>query len=71
MKMIKLLTVSAFALALCATPALAKDKHAPCCVEAKKAKKECSHECCVAVQKDNKDAVCEKCGGKKEEKKKS
>lgn len=65
MKLIKLFTVFAFALALLAGPAFAADK--TCCEKAKEAGKECTHKCCVQAKKDGK--TCEKCGGKKDEKK--
>jgi hypothetical protein len=65
MKLIKLLTVATFALALWAGPALADDK--TCCEKAKDAGKECAHKCCVEAKKDGK--ACDKCSGKKDEKK--
>ncbi len=41
-----------------------EDSHAKCCVEAKKAGKECTHPCCVDAAKEGK--ACEKCSPKKE-----
>jgi hypothetical protein len=80
MKLIKLLGVTACALALLAGPAFgaddkdAKDKAEKklpaCCEKAKAEGKECTHRCCVAAKKEGK--VCEKCmkAGKKDETKK-
>lgn len=65
MKLIKLLTVAAFAMAVLAGPAFAADK--TCCEKAKEAGKECAHKCCVEAKKASK--TCEKCSPKKEEKK--
>lgn len=59
MNITKLLTATAFAFALLATPALAET----CCEKAKAAGKECSHPCCVKATKDGK--VCEKCNPKR------
>jgi hypothetical protein len=66
MKAIKSLIALACAVAFLGSLAIAAD--APCCAKAKAAGKECTHECCVKAAKDGK--VCEKCGGKTEEKKK-
>jgi len=77
MKLIKLLGVTACALALLAGPAFAaddkdakeKDKKLPsCCEKAKADGKECAHRCCVAAKKEGK--VCETCTKKDAEKKK-
>ena len=66
MKLIKLITVGLFTLALIAGPAaFASEKS--CCEKAKEAGKECAHKCCVEAAKAGK--ACEKCSGKKEEKK--
>jgi hypothetical protein len=65
MKAIKSIIAVSCALAFLASVTFAAD--APCCAKAKAAGKECTHECCVKAAKDGK--VCEKCGGKKEEKK--
>lgn len=65
MKLIKMITVAAFALALLAGPAFAGDK--TCCEKAKEASKDCAHKCCADAKKDGK--TCEKCNPKKEEKK--
>ncbi len=66
MKLIKTLSVGFFALALIAGPAaFASEKN--CCEKAKADGKECTHKCCVEAAKAGK--ACEKCGGKKEEKK--
>lgn len=65
MKLIKMITVAAFALALLAGPAFAGDK--TCCEKAKEANKDCAHKCCADAKKDSK--TCEKCNPKKEEKK--
>jgi hypothetical protein len=65
MKLIKLLTVAAFAMAVLAGPAFAADK--TCCEKAKEAGKECAHKCCVEAKKASK--TCEKCSPKKVEKK--
>lgn len=64
MKFIKLLTVTAFTLALLASPMFAGEKS--CCEKAKEAGKECTHKCCADAHKDGK--TCEKCN-KKDEKK--
>lgn len=64
MKLIKMLTVGMFALALIASPAFAAEKS--CCEKAKEAGKECTHKCCVEAHKDGK--TCEKCAGKHEDK---
>jgi hypothetical protein len=64
MKLIRLITVTAFAAALLAAPAFAGEKG--CCETAKEAGKECTHKCCVAAKKDGK--TCEKCNPKKDEK---
>lgn len=69
MNIIRSITALVFAIALVAIPGFAEDKPAPCCAKAKEAGKECTHECCVKASKDK--TVCEKCGGKKEEKKSS
>ncbi len=64
--------ISAAAFAVAMTAALsfgAEDPHAKCCVEAKKAGKECAHPCCVQANKDGK--VCEKCTPAKDDKKPS
>lgn len=66
MKLIKMLTVGFFTLALLAGPAaFAGDKN--CCESAKAEGKTCTHKCCVEAAKAGK--ACEKCGGKKDEKK--
>ena len=65
MKLIKLLTVAAFAVALLVGPAFAEEKS--CCDKAKEAGKDCTHKCCVEAKKDGK--VCEKCNPKKDDKK--
>ena len=67
MNITKLLTATAFAIALLSNPLLAEDKHAACCEKAKAAGKECEHKCCVDAKKDGK--VCKKCNPDKEEKK--
>ena len=70
MKMIKLLTATAFAAAMMAGSSFgAEDPHAKCCAEAKKAGKECDHPCCVQAKKDGK--VCTKCPPAEGEKKPS
>jgi hypothetical protein len=58
-----------FALAVIAPSGFAGDLHAKCCAKAKAEGKECDHPCCVEAKKNN--VPCEKCGGKKEEKKPS
>ena len=64
MKLIKLVTVGLFTIALVAGPAaFAAEKS--CCEKAKDASKECKHKCCVEATKAGK--ACEKCNGKKEE----
>ena len=76
MKFIKLLSVTACALALLAGPAFgADDKDAKaekklpaCCEKAKAAGKECTHRCCVASAKEGK--ACESCLKKDAAKKK-
>lgn len=65
MKMIKLMVVTVFALALLGGPAFAGDKS--CCEKAKEAGKDCTHKCCADAKKDGK--TCEKCNPKKDEKK--
>ncbi len=68
MKFIKLITVTAFTMALLTGPAFAVEKtDKTCCETAKEAGKECTHKCCVAAKKENK--TCEKCNPKKDEKK--
>lgn len=64
MKLIKMITVAAFTMALLAGPAFADEK--TCCEKAKEAGKDCAHKCCVEAKKEGKS--CEKCG-KKDEKK--
>jgi hypothetical protein len=66
MKSIKLLTVIACTFAWFA--ATANVSAGTCCDDAKKEGKECAHKCCIDAAKNKK--VCEKCNGKKEEKKK-
>lgn len=66
MKLIKVLTVGIFALALIVGPAAFAGEKS-CCEKAKADGKECTHKCCVEAAKAGK--ACEKCGGKKEEKK--
>jgi hypothetical protein len=61
MKLIKVLSVGMFALALMAAPAFAGES---CCDKAKAKGEECKHKCCVAAKKDGK--ACEKCSAKKE-----
>ena len=68
MNTIRLFTIAAVAFTLAATSSFAEDQHATCCLKAKEAGKECAHPCCVEAVKNK--TVCEKCGGKKEEKKK-
>ena len=69
MKLMKLLLISAIAFGLNAIPANAEDQHAKCCLKAKEAGKDCTHgPCCVEAKKNK--TVCEKCGGKKDDKKK-
>jgi hypothetical protein len=63
MNITKLVTATAFALALLAGPVLAES----CCDKAKAAGKECAHKCCVEAAKDGK--VCTKCNPDKAEKK--
>ena len=70
MKTVKLLTAAAFAAAMMTASSFGtEDPHAKCCVEAKKAGKECAHPCCVQAKKDGK--VCEKCPPAEGEKKPS
>lgn len=64
MNLTKILTTTAFAIALLSNPLFAEDKHAACCEKAKAAGKECEHKCCVDAKKNN--TPCEKCGGKKD-----
>lgn len=64
MKLIKMITVVAFATALLVAPAFAGEK--TCCEKAKEAGKECTHPCCEKAKKDGK--TCEKCNPKKDEK---
>lgn len=63
MNITKLVTATAFAFALLASPVFAES----CCDKAKAAGKECAHKCCVEAAKDSK--VCTKCNPAKEEKK--
>jgi len=58
MKLTKMLTGLAFAVALMvgASAAVAGQS---CCVKAKAAGKDCSHQCCTDAHKDHK--LCEKC----------
>lgn len=70
MKIIKLLTVGAFAAAMMTASTFGTDDpHAKCCVAAKKAGKECDHPCCVQAKKDDK--ACQKCPPAEGEKKPS
>jgi hypothetical protein len=69
MNITRFLSAVAFAFALLASPAFAGDKHAACCEKAKTGGKDCEHKCCVEAKKTS--TVCEKCGGKAEEKKAS
>ena len=64
MKLIKMLAVGMFALALIVSPAMAGEKS--CCEKAKEAGKDCAHKCCVEAHKAGK--TCEKCNAKKDEK---
>jgi hypothetical protein len=73
MKLIKILSAAAFALALLAGPVMADndkpaEKKLTCCEKAKAAGKECTHKCCVAAHKEGKS--CEKCNPNKEDQKK-
>ncbi len=63
MNITKLLTATAFAFALLASPVFAET----CCEKAKTAGKECAHKCCADAAKESK--VCKKCNPDKEEKK--
>jgi len=63
MKVIKILSAVGCALALLASPALAREK--TCCEKASADGKECTHKCCVAAHKDHKS--CEKCNPNKED----
>ena len=63
MKMMKILCTVGCALALLASPALAREK--TCCEKAAADGKECTHKCCVAAHKDHKS--CEKCNPNKED----
>ncbi|MHA3770185.1 hypothetical protein ACXR0O_01450 [Verrucomicrobiota bacterium sgz303538] len=63
MNITKLVTATAFAIALLASPAFAES----CCDKAKAAGKECAHKCCVEAAKDGK--ICAKCNPDKAEKK--
>ena len=65
MNITKLITTTAFALAVLVTPVLAAD-HATCCEKAKTAGKECDHKCCVEAKKASK--TCEKCNKPKQAK---
>ena len=70
MKIVKLLTATAFAVAMMTTSSFGtEDPHAKCCADAKKAGKECAHPCCVKATKDGKE--CEKCAPAEGEKKPS
>jgi hypothetical protein len=71
MKFVKMLTVTAFAMAVCLSISAAdkpKLKEGGCCDKAAKAGKTCEHPCCVTAAKDGK--VCAKCNGEKKEDKK-
>lgn len=63
MKFTNKLSVIVCAVALLASPALAREK--TCCEKAAAAGKECTHKCCVAAHKDKKS--CEKCNPNKED----
>ena len=63
MKLIKILTSVACAVAILAGPAFAGEK--TCCQKASAEGKECTHKCCVAAHKDGKS--CEKCNTNKED----
>ena len=70
MKIIKLLTTAAFAAAMMTVSSFGtEDPHAKCCVDAKKAGKECAHPCCVKAKKD--EEACAKCAPAEGEKKPS
>jgi hypothetical protein len=69
MKIRSLLLATLVTFALVAPTGFAEDQPAKCCAKAKEAGKDCTHgECCVEAKKNN--TVCEKCGGKKDDKKK-
>ena len=68
MNITKLLTATAFALALFTVPSFAEDSHAKCCIKAKEAGKECDHPCCVDAKKAGKE--CAKCNKPKADEKK-
>jgi len=71
MKLIKVLSVIACAVALMAGPAIGAEKEKSdktCCEKAAAEGKECTHKCCVAAHKDGKS--CEKCNKNKEDVKK-
>src|SRR5207249_5862105 len=73
MKLVKVLIVTACAVAVLAGPVMADDekpaeKKQTCCEKAKAEGKECTHKCCVAAHKDGKS--CEKCNPNKEDMKK-
>jgi len=70
MKLIKLLSAVACALAILAGPVMAADEKPAadkktCCEKAKAEGKECTHKCCIAAHKDGKS--CEKCNPNKED----
>ena len=69
MKMLKLLSATAFAVAIMSGSSFAtEDSTAKCCVTAKKEGKECAHPCCVTATKNGKE--CAKCAMKKDDEKK-
>src|SRR5436309_15713308 len=70
MKLVKILVVTACAVAVLAGPVMAAEekpaeKKQTCCEKAKAEGKECTHKCCVAAHKEGKS--CEKCNPNKED----
>ena len=74
MKLVKILIVTACAVAVLAGPVMAAEdkpaekKKQTCCEKAKAEGKECTHKCCVAAHKEGKS--CETCNPHKEDMKK-
>jgi len=73
MKLVKILIVTACAVAVLAGPVMAAEekpaeKKQTCCEKAKAEGKECTHKCCVAAHKEGKS--CETCNPHKEDLKK-
>jgi hypothetical protein len=66
MNAFKLLTATAFAVAMMTASSFGSEEpHAKCCAEAKKAGKECAHPCCVEAKDGKSFGKCPPAEGEK------